>query len=433
MGKLQLLYAAQIWYNVYAKSNIGCRRAYCAARGEVEMRTIRLRTLKKHVAKMIFAIAAAFAVQGCSKKDYCDPEDFLAKYLDEILGEKYSSRRWLDAMELKGLEVKNVRLEPYYGLTAVCADLQFVRKSDKTVYMYSPSSFYQAGKILTGDEVTDVLSAEAKIRRFQLDNGVFVPESKSFSGNIQGYGLLSSLRVADLDQIRANAAMTIRKVGAGIEACKDAEALESAFTQLIKLAVLRHLDYVDNKEVLQQYFDILDKCLIAAETMKTRYKPRLVIAKEDMAVFNEMCIKKGMQTPREQLMAALRTADFDAASPAARLVLANNRDDPSAHFALGTWHYKNQHWADAEWHFLRCKELRPKDVAVWNNLAMTYLQMGRLDVARSHAGHALTLIPDSSSSDSASLNDRISMLKSVRDTLSQIDAAEPNRRDRKTR
>ena len=120
MGKLQLLYAAQIWYNVYAKSNIGCRRAYCAARGEVEMRTIRLRTLKKHVAKMIFAIAAAFAVQGCSKKDYCDPEDFLAKYLDEILGEKYSSRRWLDAMELKGLEVKNVRT--YGGLRglAVC-------------------------------------------------------------------------------------------------------------------------------------------------------------------------------------------------------------------------------------------------------------------------------------------------------------------------
>ena len=42
-----------------------------------------------------------------------------------------------------------IRLEPYYGVTAVCADLQFARKSDKTVYMYSNSSFFRAGKILT--------------------------------------------------------------------------------------------------------------------------------------------------------------------------------------------------------------------------------------------------------------------------------------------
>lgn len=337
------------------------------------MNTWHLKIFAMRCLGKLVAVVFLFAISGCTKKDYSDPKDFLAKYLNEIIREDIFSRRWLNAMELKGLEVENARLEPYYGMTAVCADLRLVRQSDKTVYMYSSSSSRLPGKILTKEEADERFKAEAKIRRVKLDTGVFAPESKSFTDNIQGFGLLGDMRVADLSQIRRLAAKTIREAEDKIDFCKDGVAMENIFRQLVRLAVNRHLDYVEDKDALQQYFNALDKCLLAAANMKKGYTPVLVIAKEDMATFNEMCRKKGMQTPRERMMAALSKADFDVASAAARLVLASDRDNPNAHFALGMWHYTNKHWGDAERHLQRCKEKHPKDVAVWNNLAVTYL------------------------------------------------------------
>ena len=111
---------------------------------------------------------------------------------------------------------------------------------------------------------------------------------------------------------------------------------------------------------------------------------------------------------KERLRIALSRADFEEAQKPAREILAATPDEPDANFAVAMWHYEHKRWNDAEKYLLRCRDGRPKEVAVLNNLAMVYLKTGRLDEARMHARQALSLMPDSAD---------------VKDTLSQIEKA----------
>ena len=90
--------------------------------------------------------------------------------------------------------------------------------------------------------------------------------------------------------------------------------------------------------------------------------------------------------------------DYESAQSAARTVLASNENNPEANFAMGMWHYRHGRWNDAERYLLRCKDAKPNEASVWNNLALIYLKTGKLDAARLHVRKALVLRPNSENS-----------------------------------
>ena len=343
---------------------------------------------------------------GC-RQTYEDPQAFVERYVEPYLWEHVISKAWLEPLELKGLVFEDVRLEADYG-TAVCATLRLVRKSDKTTYMYAVNADYMPGKILTKEELESALTATVAIQRLKMDNGVFAPITKMTRHDIQGYGLLGELCVADLKKIKKQSMEIIGRARKQIDSCSNPQDLENLFERLLRLATNRHLDYLGNKEVFQLYYDNLERCFAAAGSMKNKGRIRLTVSKEALLTVSELCRNYGILSPRGRMMAALRKADFNTAQSAARIVLASEEKDPDAHFAVGMWHYQNRRWKEAESHLNRCKDIRPKEVAVWNNLAMIYLSTGRLDIARRYARHALSLLPDS---------------EEVKDTLMQVENA----------
>ena len=98
------------------------------------------------------------------------------------------------------------------------------------------------------------------------------------------------------------------------------------------------------------------------------------------------------------MKAALRKADFDVAQSVARIVLACDEKSSDANFAMGMWHYEHGRWNDAERYLLRCKDAKPNEASVWNNLALIYLKTGKLDAAHLHVRKALALRPNSENS-----------------------------------
>lgn len=111
---------------------------------------------------------------------------------------------------------------------------------------------------------------------------------------------------------------------------------------------------------------------------------------------------------KERLQQALRRADFEKAGESAEVILKTSPDDMDANFAMGMLHFQKRQWKDAERHLLKCKASSPGEVAVWNNLAMVYLNMKRYDDAMLHAKKALSLAPDS---------------EDVKDTVKQVESA----------
>ena len=110
-------------------------------------------------------------------------------------------------------------------------------------------------------------------------------------------------------------------------------------------------------------------------------------------------------SPREGLQLALARADFALARRYAEPILEADPDDPNANFGMGMSYYTQKQWSRSEAYLRRCLVKRPKEPAVWNNLAMTCLYQNRFDEAETHAKKALALIPDSAE---------------VKDTLRQI-------------
>ena len=364
-----------------------------------------MRKLMREFSTMVLC-AVVVCTSGC-RQTYEDPRAFLEKYLDEYIGEKAMTRAWLNSLELKGLVLENVRLEADYG-TAVCATLRLVRKSDKTIYMYAPNAFYRPGKILTTEEADDCLTATVSIKRFKMDNGVFAPITKISRHDIQGYGLLGQLRVANLKEIKRQTVASIKEAKTQIDSCKDPEKLEEIFERLLSLAECRHIDYVDDKDTVQKYFEYLESCYMVGDRIRNGKRISMHFGNETLDRVNEVCKKYGLPSPRDRMMAGLKTANFDLAYLPARFLLANNDKDVHANFAAGMYHYSHNSLKEAEHHLNRCKDVNPKDVAAWNNLAMIYLKRGNLSVARNYARKAMSLAPGSAE---------------VKDTLAQIEAA----------
>ena len=100
-------------------------------------------------------------------------------------------------------------------------------------------------------------------------------------------------------------------------------------------------------------------------------------------------------TTREGLQLALVRADFTMGKLYAETVLAAEPDNPDANFAMGMYYIKERQLARAETYLKRCLIRRPNEPAIYNNLAMVEMELGKFDAAEVNVQKALKLIPDS--------------------------------------
>lgn len=131
-------------------------------------------------------------------------------------------------------------------------------------------------------------------------------------------------------------------------------------------------------------------------------------------------------TPRESLQMALARADFTMARRFAEPILAGDPDDPNANFAMGMSYYTQKQWTRAEEFLRRCLIKKPKEPAVWNNLAMVCMYTERYDEGLKLAAKALELIPES-----AEVKDTMKQIREAREKAKETAAQPKNGADPK--
>ena len=107
---------------------------------------------------------------------------------------------------------------------------------------------------------------------------------------------------------------------------------------------------------------------------------------------NENLLKR--LTPREGLQLALVRADFAAGRYYAETILSVEPEDPDANWTMGMHYLNDRQYNRAAAHLRRVLVKRPNEPAVYNNLAMIDLTLGKLDSAEVNVGKALKLKPD---------------------------------------
>lgn len=100
-------------------------------------------------------------------------------------------------------------------------------------------------------------------------------------------------------------------------------------------------------------------------------------------------------TPREGLQLSLVRADFTMGKLYAETILAGNPDNADANFAMGMYYLQERQLTRAEEYLKRCLMRKPNEPAIYNNLAMLQMEIGKLDAARKNVEKALKLMPDS--------------------------------------
>ena len=100
-------------------------------------------------------------------------------------------------------------------------------------------------------------------------------------------------------------------------------------------------------------------------------------------------------TTREGLQLALVRADFTMGKLYAETILSAEPDNADANFAMGMYYLRESQLTRAEEYLKRCLIRKPNEPAVYNNLAMIQLTLGKLDAAEVNVEKALKLIPTS--------------------------------------
>ncbi len=100
-------------------------------------------------------------------------------------------------------------------------------------------------------------------------------------------------------------------------------------------------------------------------------------------------------TPREGLQFALVRANFQLARHYAKPILEADPDNSDANFGMGMSYFEEGQFARAEEFLTRCLKRNEGEPAVWNNLAVIKMKLGRLEEAKRDAQKALSIIPDS--------------------------------------
>lgn len=99
-------------------------------------------------------------------------------------------------------------------------------------------------------------------------------------------------------------------------------------------------------------------------------------------------------TPRENLMVALKRADFELANRYAVKVLRRNPKDVEANFAIGMWGLETHDYARAVRSFEAVLAVNPKDTTALNNIALAHFKLGELDTALEYAERAAAIAPN---------------------------------------
>ena len=131
-------------------------------------------------------------------------------------------------------------------------------------------------------------------------------------------------------------------------------------------------------------------------------------------------------TPRESLQMALARADFTLARRFAEPILQGDPDDPNANFGVGMSYYTQKQWARAEEFLRKCLIKKPKEPAVWNNLAMICMYTERYDEGLKLAHKALEIIPES-----AEVKDTIKQIKEAREKAKEKSPADAKKPEQK--
>lgn len=159
------------------------------------------------------------------------------------------------------------------------------------------------------------------------------------------------------------------------------------------------------------------KTAIAEAAMAKELNDRNGAYHQTMAAFrkaNELMMKR--LTPREGLQLALVRADFSAGKHYAETILSVEPEDPDANFSMGMYYLKDQQYSRAAEYLRRCLVKRPEEPAIYNNLAMIDLTLGKLDEAEVNVAKALKLKPDS-----AAIKDTKRAIEKARDARAKGD------------
>lgn len=197
-------------------------------------------------------------------------------------------------------------------------------------------------------------------------------------------------RVASVERARGLAERALGICEAGIKDCTDKTVRSAFWNVLWRLARActyrgERADLAGDAETAIAEAKLEERLNDANETYKqlieaiTRQKDRMA----------------QQLTTREGLQLALVRADFSMGKLYAETILGAEPDNPDANFAMGMYYLKERQLTRAEEYLKRCLIRKPNEPAVYNNLAMIQLELGKLDAAEVNVEKALKLIPGS--------------------------------------
>jgi len=188
----------------------------------------------------------------------------------------------------------------------------------------------------------------------------------------------------------ADRVLAVHARRSGLKSCSDAEIRRTFLAVQWRLA--RMCTYRSEADDLAAR---AERAIAEARRAKTlndlnpTYKELL----KSMERRNEILMQK--LTPREGLQLALVRADFTMGKAYAETVLGVDANNPDANFTMGMYYLQRRQLSLAETYLKRCLIRKPRETAVYNNLAMIQIELRKFDAAEVNVRKALELAPNS--------------------------------------
>lgn len=140
---------------------------------------------------------------------------------------------------------------------------------------------------------------------------------------------------------------------------------------------------------------VADKAVEEVELSKKLNEENAVYKRlmEALTKNNDLLLKR--LTPREGLQLALVRADFTMGKLYAETILGADPEHPDANFAMGMYYLKERQYSRSEACLKRCLIRNPREPAVYNNLALVQMELGKFDAAVINVEKALEILPQS--------------------------------------
>jgi tetratricopeptide (TPR) repeat protein len=218
-----------------------------------------------------------------------------------------------------------------------------------------------------------------------------------------------SERIASVERGRALAERALEICSKGLKDCTDKDTRRAFWNVLWRLS--RACTYRGERaDIAGDAANAIAEAELAAKLndVNETYKEMIQnIRKQSDRMSQQL-------TTREGLQLALVRADFTMGKLYAETILSAEPDNADANFAMGMYYLKERQLTRAEEYLKRCLLRKPNEPAVYNNLAMIQLELGKLDAAEVNVAKALRLIPDS-----AAVQDTQNAIQRAREAQSQ--------------